>query len=315
MFKKPDFPLPLQAYLIRPCRYLALTYANTSMYDGPGSQLQRVYGIYALSRALKVPYLHAPLLKIGYVALDRIKTRFYDDAIRERFNTRFMIPSTPWPDTPDHTCECEEPTWSELLAIRKTAKAKREYTLVRIHRPYAVTDTWPAIYKAAKAVSPFPAPTPSGGPFRVAMHIRRGELVHIKREQHRMLLIDYYRQLAGQIHQALDALGMKYHMDIYTEAAHEDPDPNRFDVFADMLSTTVHVNLDPVSPLEAMATSGLLVTGHSSYSYLAGMLNRTGTVICHPFWHRPLPSWLVADYAGHVPPAQLMRRLCQARRC
>lgn len=314
MIKTPGLPFPLQAYCIRPCRYLALTYANTSMYDGPGSQLQRAYGIFALSRALKVTYVHAPLLKIGYVALDRIRTRYYDEAIRERFNSLFMIPSDPWPDTPDRTFECEAPTWRELLGIRQLARARREYTQVRIHRPYAVTDSWPAIYKAAQAVSPFQPPATGYGPFRIAMHIRRGELVHIPQERHRMLPIDYYSHLAGQLHQTLETLGREYRMDIYTEAAQDDPEPNRLDVFADMKLATVHVNLDPVSPLAAMATSDLLVTGHSSYSYLAGMLNRTGMVICHPFWHPPLPSWLVADDTGHVPPGQLMRRLRQTVR-
>jgi hypothetical protein len=309
MFNRPALLFPLQTCFIRRCRYLALTYANTSMYDGPGSQLQRVYGIYALSKALKVPYLHAPLLKIGYVALDRIKTRFYDEAIRERFNSRFTIPSDPWPDSPDRACECEAPSWRELLAIRQVAKARREYTLVRIHRPYAITDTWPAIYEAAKEVSPFPSTASSGKPFRIAMHIRRGELVHLKHEQHRMLSIDYYRKLAAQLQRTLDTLDQEYQMDIYTEAAQDDPDPNRFDVFDDMRSTTVHVNLDPVSPLEAMATADLLVTGHSSYSYLAGILNRTATVICHPFWHSPLPSWLIADDTGHVHPGQLDSRI------
>lgn len=37
--------------------------------DGAGAQLQRIYGIYAVSRFLGAYYIHTPLKKFGYQGL------------------------------------------------------------------------------------------------------------------------------------------------------------------------------------------------------------------------------------------------------
>jgi hypothetical protein len=54
----------------------------------------------------------------------------------------------------------------------------------------------------------------------------------------------------------------------------------------------VHSGGDPVDAILDMATSALLITGRSSLSYIAGLLNSDGIVVSAPqFWHPPLSHW------------------------
>ena len=53
---------------IRPRVELAVTYDQNGR-DGLGSQLQRIYGLYALSRALDLKYVHTPLGHVDYQGL------------------------------------------------------------------------------------------------------------------------------------------------------------------------------------------------------------------------------------------------------
>ena len=71
----------------------ALTYANDVQMDGAGAQLQRIYGIYALSRALKVPYVHSPLKEVGYQGLAALESNSASQDIQDRYNRIFSIPS------------------------------------------------------------------------------------------------------------------------------------------------------------------------------------------------------------------------------
>jgi len=49
---------------------------------------------------------------------------------------------------------------------------------------------------------------------------------------------------------------------------------------------------DPLEAILEMSQSDYLITARSSLSYVAGILNKSGTVFSAPgFWHSPLPSW------------------------
>ena len=56
--------------------------------------------------------------------------------------------------------------------------------------------------------------------------------------------------------------------------------------------TELHIDEDICSTFIGLAAADIIVTSVSSFSYIAGMLNY-GTVIYFPFWHVPLPDWLI----------------------
>src|SRR5579871_1565318 len=72
---------------------IALTYANDQEKDGAGAQLQRIYGIYAISRFFKVPYVHSPLRTIGYHGLAALENNARYSDLESRYNRIFEIPS------------------------------------------------------------------------------------------------------------------------------------------------------------------------------------------------------------------------------
>jgi hypothetical protein len=72
---------------------LVLTYDNQAQTDGVGAQLQRIYGIYAISRILGVPYLHSPLARVDYQGLAALEENESDPGFHEEFNSLFQIDS------------------------------------------------------------------------------------------------------------------------------------------------------------------------------------------------------------------------------
>src|SRR6266478_5618288 len=72
---------------------LAITYANDQLQDGAGAQLLRIYGIYALSRFLGVPYFHSPIDQIGYQGLQTLENNASVSDVVLQYNRIFHIPS------------------------------------------------------------------------------------------------------------------------------------------------------------------------------------------------------------------------------
>src|SRR5262245_10024298 len=69
---------------------LAVTYDPTTT-DGVGSQLLRIYGLYALSRALDVKYVHTPIGLVGYQGFLPLLTGRTDSDFTARFNAFFSF--------------------------------------------------------------------------------------------------------------------------------------------------------------------------------------------------------------------------------
>src|SRR5271166_49768 len=72
---------------------IALTYANDKMTDGAGSQLLRIYGIYAVARYFHVPYVHTPLKQIDYQGLAALEKNAASPHLQDKYNRVFNIPS------------------------------------------------------------------------------------------------------------------------------------------------------------------------------------------------------------------------------
>src|SRR5207249_92477 len=87
----PAQAVPERRFTRRPGE-VAVTYDNSST-DGVGSQLQRIYGLYALSRALHVKYVHTPLGRVGYQGLMPLLTGHLDPDFAVRYNAFFSLPS------------------------------------------------------------------------------------------------------------------------------------------------------------------------------------------------------------------------------
>jgi hypothetical protein len=302
---------------------LAVTYANDRMQDGAGAQLQRIYGVYALSRALGVPYVHTPLAHIGYHGLLALQENAPSDGLLEEYNHVFHIPSD---IALPATVAVDEMQDADVPAIERLRDTVGDFHLVRICLPYPLTEADPEAYRCVRAISPFTYRRTSV--FRLAIHVRRGEQLALR--SHRMLPNGYYIACALRVQETLRRLGIPFVCELYTEAATETfevtpqhhgisgrtsetmtyhPGMTRLEEFDALANVEPHVNLHPIETLGRMATADALIMSRSSFSFVAAILSNRCIVIYHPFWHNAMREWLIADEAGAIPEAELADRV------
>ena len=304
---------------------IALTYANDKLMDGAGAQLQRIYGIYAVSRYLHVPYFHTPIKKIGYQGLAELEKNAAAPHMEDKWNRVFTIPSDI--ELPKDTIVrfIDTPTAEDIAGYKSEAEKKNQFYLLQIVLPYKITDKDPEIYRALRNVSPFHAAR--SNIFRIAIHVRRGDEFVIASD--RMLPNSYYVASTMKVVQALKQLEIPFVCELYTEVASKpfvvtsqtqgiqgsvskpvviDPKMNHLEDFDVIPNLKKCINLDPIETLRGMATADVLIISRSSFSYLAALFNR-GTVIYFPFWHKPLKDWLTSDINGNIPSNELLERL------
>src|SRR5205085_7518638 len=86
--------------------------------------------------------------------------------------------------------------------IKNAASGDRKFNLIRILHPYPVTDTYPELYRSLEAISPFQYRR--SDVFRLAIHVRRGELFAIFSDW--MLPNSYYVSVVLRFQQILSKL-------------------------------------------------------------------------------------------------------------
>jgi hypothetical protein len=306
---------------------IAVTYANDVQMDGAGAQLQRVYGIYALSRFLGLPYVHTPLKRIGYQGLTALENDSLNPNEQDKWNRVFTIPSDI--ELPENTIVkyVHSPTVENITRLKMEAEKENSFYLLRMLYPYDVTDKNPESYRCVRKISPFKAV--HSDIFRIAIHVRRGEEFAV--ESSRMLPNSYYIASTMNVIGALRKLGIPFVCDLYTEVPSKaflvtpehqgikgvskitkpvliDPKMNQLEDFDVIPNLRKRINGDPIEALEGMATADTLIISRSSFSYLAALFSE-GIVIYFPFWHQPLKDWLAADQSGTISSDEILERV------
>lgn len=214
--------------------------------------------------------------------------------------------------------------------VAKWSKANDE-TIVRICAPHALMDRYAYGYELCKSISPFKKERP-GEAIRIALHVRRGELTFVNSER----LIDnrYYVSVAQDVTSALARAQIPFELELHSELLQKDaavsPDDRAFkgrineliqlrperDPFADFAvfpGLKRYINEPAMTCIERLATADILVTSKSSFSYLAAILNVSGIILYHPFWHCPLNDWIVTKPSGHFDAGRFQERLRRLR--
>jgi hypothetical protein len=304
---------------------VAVTYDSERLTDGAGAQLQRIYGIYALSRALGVAYLHTPIGHLGYHGLQALENNAPSSDLLAEFNRVFDIPSDI--ELPETTVvhQMDDADADAIEALKHAPNGESSVQLVRILLPYPVTDRDPETYRSVKAISPFRRER--SDVFRLAIHVRRGDLFAVSSD--RMLPNEYYVSCALRFAGVLRKLGIPFVCELHTEVATKtfevtpehhgifgripgnmtfDPAMSRLEDFDVIPNLERHINVHPIETLRRMATADGLIMSRSSFSYVAAILNE-GIVVCHPFWHSAMSEWLTSGDDGAFPEEELAERL------
>ncbi|SDU10457.1 hypothetical protein SAMN05444156_1979 [Verrucomicrobium sp. GAS474] len=303
-----------------PAANLALTYANDQKTDGVGSQVHRLYGLHALSGFLHIPYVHTPLLRVDYGGLAAHENNEIDATLVDRANALFAPPSDISLPERHETRTLPVLTLKGAAALRRDAErlGPGGFLLARITEPHRILDLFPDAYAETTRISPFVnEPVP---PLRIALHVRRGDLAAL--DPKRILPNRYYLALARNLAALLDRLAIPYRFELHTElptrafvmANHHagmplkkglpekqtllDPAADRIEEFDTLPRLSKFINTDPLESLQRLATAHILITSHSSFSYLSAVLNRRAVIAYHPFWHKPMRHWLPVNDDG-----------------
>jgi hypothetical protein len=307
---------------------LVLTYDNNAMSDGVGAQLQRIYGIYSISRLLGASYLHSPLSRVSYQGLSALEENAANPGFHHEFNDLFQIKSDVLPTDHFHTVKLSVISMElvdELVDLFDRRETHGRPSLVQLLLPYGIADRFPDCYEVCKEISPF-ASSGGGEVLRIALHVRRGEQLVL--DSDRMLPNSYYITVARNVVQVLESQGIDYQIELYTEVPNKEfvvrpnhpgidhritgtrvvgPEMLRLSEFDVLPSLVPCTNGKAIDCIGKLATADILVMSRSSFSYVAGILNRNGVVLYHPFWHSPLSSWITVDQVGRFDQQRLGR--------
>jgi hypothetical protein len=310
---------------------LAVTY-DQGPTDGVGAQLQRIYGIYALSRSLHVKYVHTPLDRVGYQGLLPLLEGRTEANFADRYNAFFALPSDDFDLERCQRVRLENLTERTIEEYRELTARTGCSVLLQSPSAYGYTDRHPRSYLALRAISPYRTYRATG-PVRICIHLRRGDNVFARQDQrYRLLPNSYYLRTCGTIVNALSTQNIHFVVRLHTELPRRpytlhpgiqglyfdlvQPstiDPNEFGLedFESLPNLEIVLNAEPQAVLDDFATADVLILSLSSFGYLGGLLNTHGLIVYAPWWHAPLPDWLVASEQGDLDAAQVATRIAE----
>lgn len=249
---------------------------NRIRSDGGGSQVIYSFFSLAAARALGIPYCHRPFRQIEHDVHGK-------DNFVQKWNSAFNFAlhhPTP-PGMPVFSLG------SRLHVLRALASASKEVGITS-HRIRELTDEKPEILEASRGflakvyAKPKFAKANAIQEGRIVFHLRRGD---VSPEAHpaRFTPIDQVVDEWQKLQRSFPTLTEK--PAIVTDLERERFKELRLENF-DILPAD-----DPFEALRQMVEAPVLVTGVSSFSYLAALLSHS-TVIYRDFWHPPMNDWI-----------------------
>ncbi|TSA47411.1 MAG: hypothetical protein D4R50_03100 [Actinomycetales bacterium] len=304
---------------------LTLTYDSASAYDGTGAQLQRIFGIYAISKLFRIKYRHTGIKTLLIHALDSFQsdTELYE--YLKRVNSEFALPSSNYSQNEKEVIyKINRLTISKLARFVLQSFLRNQNILLEILNPYGIVEKFPKSYfHVRKYFGSYPNRENLLGEKSIVMHIRGGSGGGVApgESSPRVLPNSYYLGILERIIREFCHESDAIKLVILTDTPKEDiiyrpilsqlelwiktKDPRlsegvstikgesfsefHFDILDKF--TIVHGG-DPIVALERMRTADFLVMSRSSFSYVGAVLNTYGTVFYPPsFWHKPIPEW------------------------
>jgi hypothetical protein len=141
-----------------------------------------------------------------------------------------------------------------------------------------------------------------------------------------MLPNAYYVAVARNVACLLDALGLDFEIELWTEIPERNfivqpdhhgignrisepitigPQMSRLEDLDTLPNLVPRINGRAIDCMRQLATADVLVLSRSSFSFVAAILNRPGIVLYHPFWHGAPSSWITVDPAGQFDDEEL----------
>ncbi|XXQ33454.1 Uncharacterized protein PBTT_03916 [Plasmodiophora brassicae] len=154
--------------------------------------------------------------------------------------------------------------------------------------PFAIDLARPELRRKYLATAKPALPEFAADAVNIAVHIRRGYGAS-DADQRRIISNGATRDKLVVLVDAIRArTAMPVRLNVYSSGAPAD--------FTDLdaLDPVLHLDTDTFATVHALVMADVLVMAHSSFSYVAALLN-DNLVIYDPFWHSPAPTWIVCQ--------------------
>jgi hypothetical protein len=316
------FPVRFLLFFARP--NFKLSNNTIKKIDGVGAQIQRLLGIYSLSKKLRIDFVQNPFLDISVHPLDPYQTQNQKVEFVKQLNFLFKVNSSSSCDL-GQVIEIGVLTPWKLLSVVLRNFLKRGSIQLNVIEPYPITDSYPDLPTrlqesfpnwvsfAERLVSEFSHPI-------ISIHYRQGVgggVIYPGQKISRELPPSYFLL---KLKSAYGEWKLNSPINLFTDAPVEDltysPDADQshhwegtpgfsngqmkvrgndlHSYFAENnLEVAVRVGGNPLEAIAIMSKSDLLITSRSSLSYVAGLLNSTGTIIAADgFWHPSPRMWV-----------------------
>ena len=302
-----------------------LTYDNQTLQDGLGAQALRITGVYSISRAFGLNYIHTPIARVIEDVGQNPTSEGSQENLLQFFNNFFQFTQGRKPKVGRRDIYVRDISRRELLKIILKYKFSAQDTVVHILLPQGILDKIPSMYKfAAYQLRKSNADLiNSSNTKNLVAHVRRGydeKYADLKYAKNRHLPFSYFSDILSYIcSNNLVPAGSEIHihtdlLNVPTkwtpkqdgivegfsknsgEVGKTSIDLEAYDltneiVFPKGYLPKIHYCDPLVTTFLDMCNARVLVQGKSALSYLAGIVN-LGLVIYPPQQSMSkLPSW------------------------
>jgi hypothetical protein len=305
---------------------LTFTFNSHHAQDGTGAQLQRIFGIYALSKLVRANYLHSAIENLMIHSLDPFQTDEELKLYLRRLDSVFNLPSSQnMPNKFAYTYEINRLGLLTLFRYLILSVVRKGNILIKVSKPFPVVDLQTNSYLHVQKY--FLDRLTLGGNAsnlkRIVIHIRRGsngaDLLPGEMAP-RMLPNIYYLTLMNEILEKNCSAGEKMELLIITDTPNEEitfkPIESQFENWiteprlkngsvtikgesfsefqSDYISKLeISHGGDPILAIGQMKAADFLIMSRSALSYVGAILNAEGVIFYPPsYGSKPMPNWI-----------------------
>lgn len=255
-----------------------ITYAGTG--DGIGSQIHSILSILLFAKKFHLIYVHTPVKHIEHYKGDRDKWSLRWEEFFSLGNNEIQIKAL-------QSSHVKRVFVKFPFLLNK--KRDKLYLVTNCH---SFTDTCPGDFsliiddlRRKYNIKNAPLKRIKTRQLQLCVHIRRGDVDAININSFRY---SSNRDILKNLVKILEFYN-RHHIDCRV-CIHSQGEEKDFSEFKE-LNVTFCLNKDEFTTFDNLVNADILVTAKSSFSYVAGLLNK-GIVFYEPFWHKPLPSWI-----------------------
>lgn len=266
---------------------------------GIGSQVQSYFSTMLFASAVGIKYIHTP----------------FKEVYHNPGQTDWEIRWEEFFGLGENETSINEIDQSNLEIIhlkQLTGFKKKANTLYIVPYCHAYTDLFPEEYLRFLArfrrkyySVPKKSFEPCNEPSKVsiAIHIRRGDVSKTNKESFRYTENNYILSSLKLIIDCISSLNLLVSVNLYSEGEIDD--------FLEFKESEYNINYFlnncTFTTFHQMVSADVLLMSKSSFAYSAALLSQ-GVVVYEPFWHSPLPGWVVIGQYKKISSRVLVER-------